>query len=170
MDYYQTVVVEYLRADRSIFVNTECWIRLDRVAEPEKGRSWYCDALAINFRRSGATTIYLVEVSYAQKLGALFKRLAAWNSQWAYLCKALVDECNVPHSWNVRPWLFIPTKSIQSAVDRVGRITGVGQPAQMPFPLITPLEMTVPWEYRTWDREGERVEDKPMAIPLNMRQ
>lgn len=170
MDYYQTVVVEYLRADRSIFVNTECWIRLDRVPEPGKNRSWYCDALAINLRKGGAATIYLVEVSYAQKLGALFKRLAAWNSQWAYVCKALVEECNVPHNWDVRPWLFIPTKSIQIAVDRVGRICGVGQPGQMPFPLITPLEMTVPWEYRTWDREGERVEDKPAAIPDNMRQ
>jgi hypothetical protein len=29
MDYYQGVVVEYLRADRSVFVNTECCIELN---------------------------------------------------------------------------------------------------------------------------------------------
>jgi hypothetical protein len=42
MDYFQGVVTEYLRADRTIFVNTECLIQLDGGDPPGKGRHWYC--------------------------------------------------------------------------------------------------------------------------------
>jgi glutamate synthase domain-containing protein 2 len=37
MDYYQSVVVHYLRADRALFVNTECCIQLNQSKNPEVG-------------------------------------------------------------------------------------------------------------------------------------
>lgn len=49
MDYFQGVVTEFLRANRSTFVNTEYLIQLDEVKTPLKARHWYCDALAVNF-------------------------------------------------------------------------------------------------------------------------
>ena len=36
MDYYQGVVTDYLRADRSVFINTECLIQIARGREPPK--------------------------------------------------------------------------------------------------------------------------------------
>ncbi len=47
MDYYQGVVTDYLRADRAMFVNTECCIQLDEGNNPDAfpGRHWYCDAV-----------------------------------------------------------------------------------------------------------------------------
>ncbi len=51
MDYYQNVVVEYLRADRAVFVNTECCIQLDKNRNVDKTKHWYCDAVAADFRQ-----------------------------------------------------------------------------------------------------------------------
>ena len=152
-----------------MFVNTECWIQLDPVAVPDKGRSWYCDALAINLKPEPAI-VYLVEVSYAQKLGALFTRLAAWNEHWSGVRQALVRDCHLRADWKARPWLFVPSKSIPSVVQRIRRIAGLGEPERMPPPLITPLEMVAPWEYPSWNRAGERVEGKPSTIPPEMRE
>ena len=40
MDYFQGVVVEYLRADRAMFVNTECLVSLEPAEAPAKGKHW----------------------------------------------------------------------------------------------------------------------------------
>ena len=57
MDYYQGVVTDYLRADRAIFVNTECCIQLQASPNPDSsGPHWYCDAVAADFR---SNTIFL---------------------------------------------------------------------------------------------------------------
>jgi hypothetical protein len=39
----------------------------------------------------------------------------------------------------------------------------------IPPPLITPLEMVVPWRYRSWDRNGEKIDEKPESIPPEMK-
>jgi hypothetical protein len=173
MDYYQGVVVEYLRADRSIFVNTECCIQLDSGTNPDgggPGRHWYCDAVAIDLEIDPVTT-YLVEVSYAKKLSALLKRLTRWNEHWGTLTEALRRDCKVRPEWRIRPWLFVPTRDIEHAVVRIRRIGGVGtDSSRMPWPLITPLEMVTPWEYQSWNRNGENEAGKPNGIPTEMRQ
>src|SRR6266404_2746613 len=51
MNYYENVVVDYLRADRAIFVNTECCIQLNQAENPDtSGPHWYCDAIALDLR------------------------------------------------------------------------------------------------------------------------
>jgi hypothetical protein len=51
MDYFQGVVTENLRADRAMFVNTECCIQLNPGANPDRtGPHWFCDAVAVNLR------------------------------------------------------------------------------------------------------------------------
>jgi hypothetical protein len=81
MDYYQGVVMEYLRADRSVFINPEFLIQIKPGKKPPKGSSWYCDVLAVKFGSdsSDPTTVYLCEVTYSQTLQGLMKRLKAWN-------------------------------------------------------------------------------------------
>ncbi len=166
MDYYQGVVTDYLRADRAVFVNTECCIQLNEAANPDtSGGHWYCDAVAVDFRQSA---IFLCEVSYARSLGALLERLTKWNEHWVGLRGALVRDCKLPEDWPVRPWLFIPTDCVPAAVAGVQRIgTADGVPRALPDPKITTLERVTPWQYTSWNRSGEK--DKPDSIPLSMR-
>jgi hypothetical protein len=63
-DYYEPVVVNYLRADRAIFVNTECCVQLNQADNPDtSGDHWYCDAVALDLR---AKAVFLCEISYAK--------------------------------------------------------------------------------------------------------
>jgi hypothetical protein len=41
MDYYEGVVAEYLRANRAVFLNTECLIQIEAGDVPSKGASWF---------------------------------------------------------------------------------------------------------------------------------
>ena len=56
MDYFQGVVTDYLRANRSVFVNTECLIQLDEGNKQLKCRHWFCDAMAVNSLRRRLST------------------------------------------------------------------------------------------------------------------
>ena len=51
MDYYESVVFHYLRADRTVFLNTEYCIQINPGDNPDRsGPHWYCDAVALDFR------------------------------------------------------------------------------------------------------------------------
>jgi len=53
MDYYQGVVLDYLRADRAIFINAECCIQLNEAHNPDSsGPHWYCDAGGLRLPRA----------------------------------------------------------------------------------------------------------------------
>jgi hypothetical protein len=93
VDYYQGVVIEFLRADRAVFVNTECCIQLHTGASPDVGMHWYCDAVAINMRER---QVFLCEITYSKILDALLKRLTGWNANWSALRLALVRDLCVP--------------------------------------------------------------------------
>jgi hypothetical protein len=54
MDYYENVMMHYLRSDRAIFVNSESCIQLNQASNPDKsGLHWYCDAVAADRAGSG---------------------------------------------------------------------------------------------------------------------
>jgi hypothetical protein len=146
VDYYQGVVVEYLRANRSVFLNTECCIQLNEGNPDTSGPHWYCDALAVDLKKRH---VYLCEVSYSKSLAALFKRLAGWNEHWSELKLSIVHNCGLDPHWPVTPWLFIPQKLMPTAEARIQQL---GPARTMPDPKITALESTVPWEYPSWNR------------------
>jgi hypothetical protein len=101
MDYCRGVVVEYLRADRRLFVNTECLIQLNEAANPDtSGPHWYCDAVTAGV---GNEAVFLCEVSYAHGLAALLRRLAERGSHWEAVCAAVSRDCRLPSGWPVRP-------------------------------------------------------------------
>lgn len=165
MDYYQGVVLEYLGADRSVFVNPECCIQLNEGDNPDtSGKHWYCDAVAVDF---GNRVVYLCETSYAQGLRALIKRLAEWNRHWPDVQAAIIRDCGQSLGWPIRPWLFVPRECVGSVVKKLERLRTDG--GQMPVPRITTLEMVAPWEYRSWRRVGERKDLKPDSIPQEMK-
>lgn len=163
MNYYEGVVVDYLRADRSVFVNTECCIQLNAGENPDtSGPHWYCDALVSDFRNR---SIFLCEITYSLSLDALRKRLTGWNDNWPLLLEALRRDSHLPRDWPVRPWIFLPEQLIPLLLKR---LTGLGSTTQLSFqPLITPLELVQPWKYRSWNRVGEAI--KPDIIPEEMR-
>lgn len=154
MDYFQAVVVDYLRADRAVFVNTECCIQLNPGANPDtSGPHWYCDAVAINFRER---VVSLCEVTYSQSLDALIKRLIGWGENWSKLRAALVRDCCIPSEWRVQPFVFIPSER-QTILDaRLAKVPTVATGAsEMPTPEVRHLESVLPWKYRSWNRLPE---------------
>ena len=157
MDYFQGVVTEYLRADRAVFVNTECCIQLNAGANPDRtGPHWFCDAVALNLREK---QVFLCEVTYSRSLSALNKRLTDWASNWNPLRAALVRDCCLQNDWSVTPWLFIPNELRSSLNEKLCRIASIGIGAgQMPSPRITDLEEVTPWKYKSWNRYEEPVE------------
>lgn len=157
MDYYQGVVTEYLRADRAMFVNTECCLQLNAATNPDKsGPHWYCDAVAVNFRES---TVYLCEISYSKSLDALIKRLTAWHHHWPALCQVITRDCHVPGTWKVLPWLFVPEERRSLLAAKLQAIVAAGGGASpIAESRITNLEDVSPWKYRSWDRWDERLD------------
>lgn len=157
MDYFQGVVTEYLRAKRSVFVNTECLLQLDEGPMTPKGRFWYCDIVAADFRKK---TLYLCEVTYSATMQSLIGRLRAWQRHWPMLVFAIHRDCGIPSDWTVAPWVFIPEKyagTLQNKLKSLGQTNGASE--QMPIPRITYLESTLPWEYlMTWDRKDDAVD------------
>ena len=115
VDYYESVVIDYLRADRALFVNTECCIQLNESDNPDNsGPHWYCDAVVCDLR---SECVFLVEISYSANLGGwengLIKRLRGWNENWLGVRAALARDCScfirmarppmVVRARNVRP-------------------------------------------------------------------
>jgi hypothetical protein len=151
LDYFQGVVTEYLRANRSVFVNTECLIQLDEGDKQFKDRHWYCDAMAVSFKDK---TLYLCEITYSGTMQSLVTRLQAWQLNWAELTSAVLRDSGVPTDWKVQPWVFIPQKCRAIYDKRIALLkVPFGAGTGMPRPQITYLEHVVPWEYKTWDRK-----------------
>lgn len=158
MDYFQGVVTEYLRADRAMFVNTECCIQLNSGVNPDKsGPHWYCDAVAVNFR---LRKVFLCEVSYSKSLSELMTRLMGWANNWGQLKQALERDCSLPDDWEVRPWLFIPHHLHATLDKKLATLYKVsGGVTNMPVPEITELEEVLPWVYKSWNRIPEAKDD-----------
>ena len=151
MDYFQGVVADYLRADRSTFVNSEFLLQLDKGNSPGKGRHWYCDIVAVNFRDS---TIYLCEVSFSKTLHALIRRLTIWSENWPALCAGVSRDSLVPSEWTVRPWLFIPMDRCGVLAEKLPTVIGIGTESyHMPDPKVTALEDVLPWKYHNHVRD-----------------
>lgn len=164
MDYYQGVVLDYLRTDRAIFVNPECCIQLKAGKSPSKDEHWFCDAVAIDLN---GPTVFLCETSYAAGLGKLIQRLKAWSQHWPEVREALRRDCKTLSDWPVRPWLFVPQDAVQKLVARVNLITGAdGQPVFIPR--ITTLESVQPWHRTSWLHRDCDTDKSKSGIPMEM--
>jgi hypothetical protein len=145
MDYFEGVVINYLRADRSVFVNTEYCLQINPGNNPDtSGPHWYCDAVALDFK---SETIFLCEISYAKKLPHLVKRLKAWHEHWEGVCNAVVRDSKLDplKTWSVRPWLFIPHREVVNLNKQLSSIAN-GQRPKFDFKT-TELEEVLPWEF-----------------------
>lgn len=163
LNYYESVVIDYLRADRALFVNTECCIQLNAGSNPDsqKGAHWYCDAVVADFRDG---RVFLCEISYSNALYDLIQRLEAWNAKWDGVAAGLHRDSWLPAEWEIRPWLFVPNCLIEKLVSKLDEMKRQGQLRFVPR--ITPLEMVQPWLYPSWNRIGEGT--KPERIPRVM--
>ena len=150
MNYYESVVMDYLRADRAIFLNTEYCIQINPGNPDISGPHWYCDAIALDLR---SKEIFLCEISYAVRLADLIKRLKGWHDNWKGVCDAVARDSFLCEPWPVRPWLFVPESHVPLLEQRLGEITS-GQPPHF-VPKITHLEMVQPWRYASWNRKPD---------------
>ncbi|RPI66001.1 MAG: hypothetical protein EHM38_10810 [Geobacteraceae bacterium] len=156
MDYFQGVVTEYLRAKRSVFVNTEFMISLDEGDKPKKDRHWYCDVIAVDFKTK---CIYLCEITYSTTTQSLLSRLQSWRKCWDDLAGSIRRDSGLPNDWTVVPWVFLPKKYDEAFRTKFAALAESVLPeSKMPAPRITHLESTLPWEYRvTWDRQTDDI-------------
>lgn len=166
MDFFESVVIEYLEADRSLFVNPQCCIQINEGDNPDtSGPHWYCDAVVADFR---SHCVFLCEITFANPPSGLLKRLSGWNDHWPKVCKALVRDSHLPEEWPVRPWLFFPERLIPNVLDALEKLNVSSESnSLLPVSRITPLEMVYPWLYKSWNRQGEA--PKPASIPEAMR-
>lgn len=133
-------------------MNTECLIQLDDGSNPLKGRHWYCDAMAVNFKEQ---TVYLCEITYSVTMQALLGRLQAWQNNWGDLTAAVLRDAGISKDWKIQPWLFIPEVHHADFVKKFAtQKPKPGVTWDMPAPRVTYLESVVPWKYKnTWDRK-----------------
>lgn len=151
MNYYESVVMDYLRADRAVFVNTEYCIQINPGDNPDtSGPHWYCDAVALNFH---SKEVFLCEISYAVHLTDLVKRLRGWHDNWKAVCGAVARDSFLPEPWPVRPWLFVPESRVPLLEQRLIQIAN-GQPLKF-SPKITHLEMVQPWRFSNFNRKPD---------------
>jgi hypothetical protein len=149
VDYYQAVVMDYLRADRKLFLNTEFCIQLGDDLNPDKTKHWYCDAVTVDF---GEETIWLVEVSFADQLASLRKRLADWESHWKVIperVKELSGASKLCSEWSVRPWLFVRGNLKEPVRKKLEPFQNGPLNAK-----IDSLDQVLPWKYASWNRPG----------------
>ena len=153
MDFYQGVVIDYLRADRSVFVNSKYCI------EPKEspnnvtcGDHWFCDAVAIDFRNK---TIFLCEVTFAANLSVLTSRLRDWHENWDKVQIAIIHQSNLVDTfvagWSIKPWLFVP-KERAVLLQRSLNLIGDGQELNFKYQ-VTCLEDVQPWLYKPHNRQ-----------------
>jgi hypothetical protein len=147
-NYFEHAVLDYLKRDRSVFVNAQYCIQINpgRLINnrSKDGPVWYCDAVAVNLCKK---EVYLCECSYAYGLTSLIRRLGEWHNNWNGVLNSVVRDGFVPESWPVRPWLFVPRRFVpllenQRLIDKIAN----GQSLRFE-PRITPLEEVVPWLY-----------------------
>ena len=142
----------------ALFINTELLIQLDLGDSPTKGRHWFCDVAAADFR---ANTFYLCEVTYSKSMSALATRLISWSTHWPEIRQALFRDCGVPATWQIKPRAFIPLEYHETLKKRLAAISHRDDDEHaMPPPLITYLESIVPWKYKSWDRKLEALEQE----------
>jgi hypothetical protein len=137
MDYYQGIVADFLITRQSCFVSSEFLIDLSKGAAQTKGRSWWVDILAVDFKHK---TIFLCEVSYSKTLAALAKRLQQWSDNWIEIRDTLFLLTSIPSDWTVRVRIFTPNE-LRDVYER--QMKTLSAP---PFDLQwEPLEEVVPW-------------------------
>ena len=147
LDYYEGVVVSYLRADRALFLNTECCIQLNEEKNPDhSGPHWYCDAVAIDLRNE---RVYLCEISYSLHLSALLKRVSAWHAEWDGVHNGLIRDSHIPPSWPLSLWLFVPLKCTKELDKKLALMNRENRKFEF---RVTALEDVQPWNYSSWDR------------------
>jgi hypothetical protein len=139
--HFQNIVLDYLRADRSMFLNARGLVHQDPSNPPDPaGRQWYCDVIAVNFKQEA---VYLCEVIQSSAADSLSRRLRVWSKDWPALRKGLAGGSAVPADWAVTPWLFIP-RALHPQVTRfLDDLSG----SEMPPPRITFLEDVISWLY-----------------------
>lgn len=143
MDYFQGVVLEYLRADRSCFVNPEFWIRGNLKSSHDKPH-WFVDVLAVHMKKK---EVYLCEVTYAKQPRALVQRLRSWKTHWEIINQTLREDTSIGEDWPLIPWVFATTDFLKVIKPVLEDLFPQGRTKS--------LSDVLPWMYCTYDRKEE---------------
>lgn len=162
MDHYKTVVMDYLQADRALFVNNKFCIQTDKPGNPGKtSQPFSCDAVAIDLRHGA---VYLCQAAFEHKLHFLMKKLSTWTTNWESIRAALQRESRVPAKWRIHVWLFVPKDTIEMLDGELERLrTTIGSEFKVK---ITALEEVQPWRASAWERCEAAWETEGQQVPI----
>jgi hypothetical protein len=157
-DFGQNAVVNYLRANRSIYTNTEYCLSLDHGKMLSK-RYWHSDVLVVAFH---VKTIFLTEISFAKPPSLLMKRLQKWHNHWGEIPTLIIEDAKMDlpfPPWQVRPWIFVPKNQVPYIQKRLAQMFKVEQRFK---PIITATEMVQPDRFN-WRHVSEDPDQKKEA-------
>jgi hypothetical protein len=95
MSYYEEIVAEYLCSERTRFVSPGFNLDLGGAGPFGKGRNWWIDVLAIDFKDK---TVYLCEATFAKQPNYMFHRLRTWAALWSEIRVNLFHVTQAPRS------------------------------------------------------------------------
>jgi hypothetical protein len=155
MSHYEEIVAEYLCFGRTRFVSPGFSLDLGGVGPHGKGRNWWIDVLAVDFKEQ---TIYLCEATFARHPTYMFARLRAWTAVWPEICENLFRVTHAPHSWTVKPWIFTPN-DLKSRIE-----LGIAAIRDCPFDYKwTAFEDIVPWKRQQYSAIAAAAKRVPEA-------
>lgn len=148
MEHYKSVVLDFLQADRALFVNSAFCTHLGTPEDPEKqGQRWSCDAIAIDLRHGA---VYVCQTVCEDRLQPLIRRLSTWTRNWELIKTALRRDSKVPAKWRVHVWLFAPKALIELLDEELEHLRNtIGSKFKVK---ITALEDVQPWRASNWER------------------
>ena len=142
MDYFESVVAQYLQRDRGSFISTEFFLTHKEKQTDPGPPEWLVDILNVNMRER---RVYLCEISYARPLQALEKRVREWAEHWPKVVETVRRHSSVPTEWPINVSLFVPSKYVEGLKTKLPAFPDH-------VPTITALEETLPWKYNRWKR------------------
>jgi hypothetical protein len=145
MDYYQTIVSEWLTSDGRTLVAQEYGLRTSHVNEfrhKEQSNLWP-DILAV---RLNDKQVFLCEVTWSKDWGRIKEKMCVYDVHMPQIRLSLENWLGIPATddWKLDVWYFVPKVHIEKIVQR--------KPQELRLRL-TPLELIKPWTYTHGWRE-----------------
>ena len=150
MDYFQSIVAEWLVSDGRTLLAEEYYLRTSHVRELKHRDQTYLwpDIIAV---RLHDRKVFLCEVTWSRNWSAIKRKLEKYAEHMPEIRDALEHWLGIPHDFGMSIWYFVPENHICKIGERKPR--GL----QLDF---TSLEDVQPWKYT----HGQRFTDGPDNI------
>ena len=117
MDYYQSIVAQWLVSDGRTFLAEEYYLRTSRVREFKHRDQTYLwpDIIAVRLRDR---KVFLCEVTWSRNWGTIERKLEKYSENMPEIRDALDHWLGIPHDFDASIWYFVPEDHIAKIRER----------------------------------------------------